>query len=414
MNILVFNCGSSSLNFKLYAVPAEGAFTLILAGKAHRVGVRGSEPAFIEFKQAGQVERQVVEIPDHRRAAGLALDYLQAQAFPIDQVGHRIVHGGSEFSASVWINAETLRRFEACLPLSPVHNPNAMSVIQTSLERLPAAAQYLSFDTAFHAHLDPAACSYAIPADLARAHQLRRYGFHGLSYQYVTQEAARLLSRPAQVLRLVACHLGTGGSSVAAIRNGHSVDTSMGFTPVAGVMMSTRTGDLDPLLPLYLMRTRNLSAAQVSDMLFKQSGLLGISGFSSDIRDLLRVMDESTGADSDLPAARQAALAFKMYCYTVQRTLGAYMTLLGGADAILFTDDIGVQNPRVRSQICQGMEWCGVFLDAEVNACASPASPVRVSTPASPVQVWSLPTDEELVIAREGLHLWKEQTAERI
>jgi acetate kinase len=400
MNILVFNCGSSSLNYKVFEASGSDTLAVSVSGKAHRVGVTGSEPSFIEHRAQGQVRRQVVPIATHVQAAELVLQHLGEQAQTVDVIGHRFVHGGSYFRQSVRLTPETLGRLEACLPLAPIHNPNSLSVIQTCQRLLPAAPQYVTFDTAFHASLPPAAYTYALPPNLVRKYDLRKYGFHGLSYQFVMHEAARFLHRPLNTLSLVACHLGTGGSSVAAIQNGRSLDTSMGYSPLAGLMMSTRTGDLDPFVPLYLMEHAGYSVGALSDLFNKKSGLLGVSGFSSDLRDLIRRRDE-TGDE-------RAALAIDLYAYRLKKTIGAYAALLHGPDALIFTDDVGVQNWRIRERACQGMEWCGVRLDSGLNRAAPTDRVALLSASDSRVAVLSVPTDEERVIGLEGARLFSE------
>lgn len=393
MNILVINCGSSSLNYKLYA----GAEKILCAGKAHRVGVRGSEPSFIEHTFHGETARFTTSIPDHAAAASLALDFLLEKGLKVEAVGHRFVHGGNIFQQTVLLTPHNQAQLEECLPLAPIHNPNSKRAIRVCQERLPGIPEYLTFDTAFHAPLPPEATTYALPAELARKYGLRKYGFHGLSYQYVTRAAADFLGRPLEDLRMVACHLGTGGSSVTAVLGGKSVETSMGYSPLAGLMMSTRTGDLDPMIPLALMREEGLDPAALNALFNKKSGLVGISGFSADIRDSIQAMDQKND-----PRAR---LAFEMYTSRLKKAIGSYAALLGGMDVLLFTDDIGAQNPRVRSAACAGLEWCGVLLDQEANQQADPHRMNRINAPDSPVVVLCTPTDEEGVIVREGVRL---------
>ncbi len=400
MNILVFNCGSSSLNYKLFAAADDDTLQVVRSGKAHRVGVRGSQPSFIEHHHGGETRQQVTPIPNHREAATLALHYLQDAGVSVDAVGHRFVHGGSLFRESVRLTPQALARLQELLPLAPIHNPNSLSVIEVCRAALPGTPQYLTFDTAFHAGLAPEASTYALPRELREGYGLRKYGFHGLSYQFVTQQAARFLERPLEELRLVACHLGTGGSSVAAVAGGRSVDTSMGYSPLAGLVMSTRTGDLDPLLPTFLMEKQGYSAEQLTGLFNKQSGLLGLSGFSSDLRDLIHAMDEEKNA--------RAALAFELYTYRLKKTIGGFAALLGGMDALIFTDDIGVQNWRVRQKACEDMQWCGVRLERAANEAAPAERITLVSAPDSPVKVLSVPTDEERVIGMEGVRLFKE------
>jgi acetate kinase len=397
INLFVFNCGSSSLNYKVFSVKEDGAIEIIGWGKAHRVGVRGSEPAFIEHHIGALNTKQETPIPDHRTAANLVLEKLAQSGLRGDWIGHRFVHGGSYFSESALITGESLEKLKACLPLAPIHNPNSLSVIEACAQALPAAAQYVTFDTAFHAGMPPAARAYALPAEIVERYGFRKYGFHGLSYQYVTAQAAQYLGKSLTEIRLVACHLGTGGSSVAAVDHGRPVDTSMGYSPLAGLMMSTRTGDLDPLLAVYLLAQAGATPSGLSQQFNKRSGLLGVSGFSSDIRDLERAVDERGDT--------QARLGFEMYTYRLKKTIGGFAALLGGLDVLIFTDDIGVQNPRVRTAACAGMEWCGIALDEAANAAAAPNRLNEIGRAGAAVRILAMPTDEEGVIAREGVKL---------
>ncbi len=399
MNILVFNCGSSSLNYKLYAFD-NGQTRVLCRGKAHRVGVAGSEPAFIEHHRGDQTSRVITPIPDHRTAACLALDELAAQGEQIDAVSHRFVHGGDRFQRSILLDESSMEALQDLMPLAPIHNPNSMSVIQVCLKRLPGVPETLTFDTAFHASLPESAYHYDLPQELVSRFGLRKYGFHGLSYQYVSSEAARFLNRPLEELKMVACHLGTGGSSVAAIKGGRSVDTSMGYSPLAGLMMSTRTGDLDPMLVVSLLRREGMDQKALSDIFNKKSGLLGISGFSSDIRDLENTADKEKTAS--------ALRAIELYTYRLRKTIGAYVSLLGGIDCLVFTDDIGLQNPLVREKACSGMGWAGIHVEPQANHAAALDRISVISPAGARTTVLALPTDEELVIAREGEALLKE------
>lgn len=398
MNILVFNCGSSSQNYKLYCTNSSG-LEVICKGKAHRVGVKGSEPSFIEHSLDDAIIRTTLPIPDHAAAANLILDFLQEHSLPIDAVGHRFVHGGEKFQQSILLTPKLLVELQEVLPLAPIHNPNSLSVIQICLQRLKNKPETLTFDTAFHAGLSENAYRYTLPAQLTEGKQVRKYGFHGLSYQYVSQRAAEYLHRPLTSLRLVACHLGTGGSSVCAMLEGQSYDTSMGYSPLAGLMMSTRSGDLDAAVVLDML-TNGHSAKAISDLLNKKSGLLGVSGFSSDIRDLIRAAVEGQN--------ELAQLAVEMYTLRLKKTISGYLALLGGADALLFTDDIGLQNPLVREKACQGLGWAGVELDQAANWAAPLDRMIDVSRTGSPVHILVTPTDEELVIATETVRLLEE------
>jgi acetate kinase len=398
MNILVFNCGSSSQNYKLYSSTSTG-LELICKGKAHRVGVKGSEPAFIEHVLCKETSRFTLPIPDHATAAGLVLDFLKQNDLQVDAIGHRFVHGGEFYQESVVITPEVVANLGKLLPLAPIHNPNSLSVIRVCQGRLPSLPETLTFDTAFHAGLPESAYTYALPLDLCHKFGLRKYGFHGLSYQYVSRLAAEFMGKPLTALRMVACHLGTGGSSVVAIRGGRSLDTSMGYSPLAGLMMSTRSGDLDAGVVLALLES-GMSPQEVSDLLNKKSGLLGVSNFSSDIRDLLKSMKEDGNA--------QAKFAVELYTHRLNKTIGAYITLLGGIDVLLFTDDIGLQNPTVRALACKGLEWAGVALDSKVNNTAPLDRMSDVSQAGSSVRILVTPTDEERVIADETLRLLTE------
>jgi acetate kinase len=404
VNILVINCGSSSLNYKLYAYTTANALSLLASGKAHRVGVTGSEPSFIEHHDRDQIWRQEVRIANHRQAVVLILDFIASQDWAIDFIGHRFVHGGSLFQSSQLLDAATLEKIQACLSLAPIHNPNSFSVIQECGRRLPEAGQYVSFDTAFHVTLPAWASTLALPAALRQYFGLRKYGFHGLSYQFVLHEIAeefiRQGDRQLVTLKLVACHLGTGGSSAVAINAGQAIDTSMSFSPVAGLVMSTRCGDLDPMLPPYWMLHHQVTAESVSDDLNKKSGLLGLSGFSSDLRDIIQASEERNDP--------QASLAFDLYCDAIRKRIAAYALEMGGLDGVIFTDDIGVQNWRVRASVCQGLSWLGIALDPEHNQMAPSDRLTDLSNAGARVRVFSLPTDEELVIAREGIRLIKE------
>lgn len=398
MNILVFNCGSSSQNYKLYRASGSN-LDVLCKGKAHRVGVKSSEPSFIEHTLNNKVTRLTLPIPDHATAANLILDFLRENGLSIDAIGHRFVHGGKLFQQSIRLTPARLTELAEVLSLAPIHNPNSLSVIQVCLQRLPKIPETLTFDTAFHTSLSESAYRYALPAELTGRLGLRKYGFHGLSYQYVSRQAAEFLHLPLESLRLVACHLGTGGSSVCAIQGGISVDTSMGYSPLAGLMMSTRSGDLDPAVILDML-ARGMSAAEISTLLNKNSGLLGVSEFSSDIRDLIKAAYEENNAF--------AWLAVDMYTIRLQKTIGSYLALLGGADALLFTDDIGLQNPLVREKACSGLEWAGVYLDTAANANAPLDRMSEISHADSRVRILVTPTDEEQVIACETVRLMQE------
>jgi acetate kinase len=406
LNILVFNCGSSSLSYKVYRAAGSQHLVPILAGKAHRVGVQGTENAFIEHHLDGETFRKVLPIRNHREAATLVITFIRERDVPVGLIGHRFVHGGSLFQRSTLLDAEQLDRLECCLPLAPIHNPNSLSVIHAAREALPGVRQFVTFDSAFHAAIPEYAYTYALPRALVEEHGFRKYGFHGLSYQDVTQKAAGFLDVPLEELRIVACHLGTGGSSVAAVRGGKSVDTSMGYSPLAGLVMSTRSGDIDPILPLHMVERCGYTVPEVTRILNKQSGLLGVSGFSSDIRDLIRAMDERGDISPRTEDDRQRArLAFEMYVYRLKQTIGSMAAALGGLDVLLFTDTVGLECPEVREAACAGMDWCGIALDPARDRRATGETIARVSPDGAPVEVLVVPNDEELVIGMEGMRL---------
>ncbi len=396
-NFLVLNCGSSSLSYKVLAYTGSETITSVLSGKASRVGVKGTEPSSIETHFNGTVQSNVVPLENHRAAARAALSSVKALGVPIDFVGHRFVHGGAHFQNSVFLTGETLRKLKLCRPLAPIHNPNSLSVIQECKRVLPNVPQYVAFDTAFH-HTIPVHCyTYALPKSITQKFGFRKYGFHGLSYQYVTQEVARSPGLSLDGLRIVACHLGTGGSSVAAIRDGKSVDTSMGYSPLQGLVMSTRSGDIDPMLATYLMTVYGYRPDELSDLLSKQSGLLGVSGFSSDIRDIIRGVNG--------PEKEQAELALNMYIHRLKKYIGNCIAILGGIDVLVFTDDIGVHNWLVREMVCENMEWCGIVLDKEANRKAVDDQKSSLGAGGPGVEILIVPTDEELVICLEGIKL---------
>ncbi|MDP2885830.1 MAG: acetate/propionate family kinase [Ignavibacteria bacterium] len=397
INILVFNCGSSSLTYKLFELDDRGDTQAILSGKATRVGVKGTEPSRIRTQQGDDITEKTIPIHDHRKAAALALRYVADHGIYVDCVGHRFVHGGSYFQQSVFVNEQTLETLKLCQPLAPIHNPTSLSVIEECRRKLGEVRQYVAFDSAYHSSIPEVAYRYALPKRITDKFGFRKYGFHGLSYSYVVKEAARFLHMPLEGLRIVACHLGTGGSSTVAIRDGRSIDTSMGYTPLSGLVMSTRCGDVDPMLAIYLSTAYGYRSEDLMDLFSKRSGLLGISGFSSDITDLLA---ETSGKEKE-----QAELALNMYVHRLRKYVGSYVLELGGIDVLLFTDDIGVRSWQVRASVCQGMEWCGLELDEQLNHQASPDAISSIESKTSKTRILSVPTNEELVICMEGVKL---------
>jgi acetate kinase len=402
-NILVFNCGSSSLGCKVYEFGERLNSEPVFAAKAHRVGVTGSEASFLQCRAGETSERIEACLPDHRTAARQILAYIDSKALTVDWIGHRFVHGGEIFKESVTIDSEVLEKLAECRPLAPIHNPLSLSVIYECRRALPAVVQYVAFDNAFHSTIPEWAYTYPVPKSLRERFHYRRYGFHGLSYSYIAQAAPVALGLPADNLKMVACHLGTGGSSVCAIKNGRSQDSSMGYSPLTGLMMSTRSGDIDPMLALQLIVKYDMRPDDTLSMLTDRSGLLGVAGFSSDLRDILH--------DTDPEKKARADLAFQMYVNRLRKYIGSYVVALGGIDALVFTDDIGVTNWQVRERACENMDWCGLKLDREVNRQPSTGSAVLISSEDSRVKALAMPTEEELVIAREGMRLIQGRTS---
>lgn len=395
MNILVVNCGSSSLSFKVYQHDGTDEQGLVLAGKARNVATRTRAEPLIEWSIGERKESRSCMMNSHRAAAFEMLAVLRENNIQINAVGHRFVHGGDVFHASTRIDERSIPGLKTCLPLAPIHNPNSFSVIETCLQELPAASQFAVFDTAFHSSMPPAARAYALPCDLAERYGLRKYGFHGLSYQYVSQRAAELLGIPLDSIKLIMCHLGTGGSSVCAFSDGRSVETSMGFSPLAGLVMSTRCGDIDAEVALELVR-RGMIADEVSHLLNNASGLVGLSGYSSNLDEIIAAAQAGN---------EQCRLAYEVYLNRLRHYLGAYTWLLGGADAIVFTDDIGVSSRKLREDALSGVEGLGVLLDTTANRSAPADRASVISLPASTTKVAVIPTDEEKMIFAEVVRL---------
>jgi len=398
MNILIFNCGSSSLTYKVFEVKSPIDITVLLSGKAHRVGVKGTEESFLENHFNGKIDKDVLLIENHKKAASLALKYVKDKNILIDYIGHRFVHGGDEFNQSVVITEDVLRKLTTCLPLAPIHNPVSLSVIQAASKTFPNTPQFVAFDTAFHSKIPDFGYTYVLPKRIIEEFGFRKYGFHGLSYSYVTGEAAHFLGKDIKELKIVACHLGTGGASVAAIKNGHSVDTSMGYSPLSGLVMSTRCGDIDPMLALYMMAIFGYGPVDLMDVLNKESGLLGVSGVSSDIRDILHnTSDEKF----------QEQLSLKMYIQRLKKYIGSYIAILGGINVLIFTDDVGVHSWQIREKVCENMEWAGIELSEERNQKVLDDKTCEINVENAAVNIVTIPTKEELVICLEGLKIIK-------
>lgn len=369
MNILALNGGSSTLKYRLFQItPATSSMpiqeTVLLSGVEEHAGSEGMVEA------AERVIRK-------------------CQPLGIHALGHRVVHGGARFSETTQVTPAVLEGLGTLRELDPLHNPSEVALIEAGLRLLPAVPCAAVFDTAFHRTLPEVAARYALPLELSERLGLRRYGFHGLSHRYVSERLLDCLGRDAVGTRLVTCHLGNG-ASLCAIRDGKSVDTSMGMTPLEGLVMGTRAGDIDPGLLLYLLQSGGMNPAQIDDLLNRQSGLLGVSGRSGDVREL-----EQAAADGDA----RAELALALFAYRVRKYLGAYAAALGGLDAVAFTGGIGEHSAPMRERICLGLEFLGVRLDGDRNAAAMGREPACISSGVIPV--WVIPTDEERQIARE-------------
>lgn len=396
-SILVFNCGSSSLGCRLYGFDDRLDPQPVFSAKAHRVGVTGSEPSFLQYGAAGASRKTVLPLPNHRTAARRILECIEEMGLEVGWIGHRFVHGGEDFRESVVVDEAILEKLTDCAPLAPIHNPLSLSVVHECRKVLPGHVQYVTFDNAFHAHIPEWAYTYAVPQSVRDRFNYRRYGFHGLSYSYIARTAPLSLEMPVEAIKMVVCHLGTGGASVCAIDGGRSVDSSMGYSPLTGLLMSTRCGDVDPMLALELIVAYDMHPDDVLSLLTNRSGLLGVTGFSSDLRDILQ---------NTVPErAERAALAFDMYVHRLRKYIGSFVVTLGGIDALIFTDDIGLTNRRVRERVCRDMEWCGVVLDDEANRNATTACAASIEAVGSKVKVLVMPTEEELVIAQEGMGL---------
>ncbi len=388
VNVLALNCGSSSVKFKLVDAVRERT---LAAGLVEEIGSPRSTVHFSRGDGTPVSEPRAVD--DHemaiREILRLLADPLRGPVRDLSEiaaVGHRVVHGGDAFRESVLVDGRVVEAIRDCIRFAPLHNPHNLRGIEVAAELLPGVPQVAVFDTAFHCRMPAEAREYALPVEVRRRLGIRRYGFHGISHAYVSQEAARALGRPLGELRLVTCHLGNG-ASVAAVERGTSVDTSMGMTPLEGLVMGTRSGDLDPSIVLHLQEEGGMSVAEVRRMLNEESGLLGLSGKSSDMRT---VIDAAEDGDAE------SALALGVFCRRARKYIGAYAAVMGGLDAVVFTGGIGENEPSVRAGICDGLEFLGIHHSASSGGAeGSNAAPGRV-----PVLV--IHTDEEVAIAREA------------
>jgi len=391
MLVLALNCGSSSVKFQLFSLAADAPRDARAAPLAHgRVERLGHASAITVTQGDGAPSRETAALADHEAAVRWIADWLGPRTAPPDAVGHRVVHGGARFVAPARIDAEVETQIQALEALAPLHNAPSLAGIRSCRAVLGAQLPMVAvFDTAFHASLPERAYHYAIPHDLVLRHGIRRYGFHGLAYQHAVARYAGLSGRREAEATLVALHLGNGASA-AAIERGRSIDTSMGFTPLEGLVMGTRSGDLDPALIGYLARQEDVPVAEIERALNERSGLLGLSGRSRDMRELVE-------ARADDPRAR---LAVDVFCYRARKYLGAYLAALGGAQAVVFSGGIGERSPEVRAQICEGMAWCGLELAPDANRRAV-GTEARISADGARMEAWVIPADEERIIAQE-------------
>ena len=395
MKILVLNSGSSSVKYQF--INAKDRFVLA-KGIIDRVGM--SDSVVTHERYDGDKVKISAEVLDHQTAIEYVLAFLLSKNHgviqdksEIDAVGHRVVHGGESFSQSVLIDEKVMDDIRENIELAPLHNPHNLRGIQAVLKHLPGTPQVAVFDTAFHQGMPPYAFLYGIPYLLYRRYKIRRYGFHGTSHQYVSERAAELLGKPIEKLRIITAHLGNG-CSMAAVDRGVSVDTSMGFTPLEGLLMGTRSGDLDPSIILHIVGREGLSLAEANTLLNKHSGLLGISGLTSDMREI--ISERKNGN-------KQADLAFQVFTYRIKKYIGSYVAAMGGVDAVVFTGGIGENSPDVRAASCTGLEFFGIQIDEAKNS--SQVTEKIISSDSSKVKVMALPTNEELVIALDTMRI---------
>ena len=390
MKILVINCGSSSLKYQLIDMENE---QVLAKGNYERIGQKNS---FVTHKVAG--EKYLIEHPvsSHKEAFEIMLEQLQHKDYgvikdlnEINAIGHRIPHGTDIFDKSVLITDEVIAEIEKTTELAPIHNPPTINGIKACKEIMPGKPMVAVFDTAFHHTISKERYIYPVPYKYYEKYKMRKYGFHGTSHRYVSARVAELIGKKKEELKTVVCHLGQG-ASLCAVLNGESVDTSMGFTPVAGIPMCARSGDLDPSIVTFLMRKEGLTPDEIDTILNKESGVLGISGVSPDFRDIEKEADEGN---------ERAVLARKSYCYLVAQYIAKYGVSMQGIDVIAFTAGIGENQINIRKMICENLEWLGVKIDLEKNNCRG--EEVEISTPDSKIKVWVVPTNEELVIARD-------------
>ena len=396
MNILVINCGSSSLKYQLINMGNE---SVLAHGLVERIGIDGS--VLIQKVSGKEKYEKEEKIVNHEDAIKHVLDALVNEEHgiikdmsEIDAVGHRVVHGGERYSESVLINDEVMQYLEECVKLAPLHNRPNIIGIEACKKLMPNVPMAAVFDTAFHGTMPREAYMYALPYEMYEKHGIRKYGFHGTSHKYVSQKVAEAMGRDIKDLKIITCHLGNGGS-LTAVKNGKSIDTTMGFTPLDGIVMGTRSGSIDPAIVIYLIKELGLSLDEVNDVLNKKSGVLGVSGVSSDFRDVRSAAYEK---NNDM-----AKLALELYHYKVKCQIGAYGAAMGGLDAIVFTAGVGENAIETREECVEGLEFLGIEMDKEKNKVRGELKEVSKDT--SKVKIYVVPTNEELMIAKETVDL---------
>lgn len=390
--VIAINAGSSSLKFQLFEMPSE---TVLTKGLVERIGLNDS---VFTITVNDEKQTDVLDIPNHAVAVKMLLEKLTSTGIiqsldEIGGIGHRVVHGGEKFNDSTLITEEVLKEIEELNDLAPLHNPANIVGIRAFQEVLPNVPAVAVFDTAFHQTMPEESFLYSLPYEYYKKYGIRKYGFHGTSHKYVTERAAAMLDRPIEQLRLISCHLGNG-ASIAAVEGGKSIDTSMGFTPLAGVTMGTRSGNIDPALIPYIMDKTGKNVEEVLDVLNKKSGMLGISGFSSDLRDI-----EQESAEGDY----RAEVALRVFASRIHKYIGSYAARMKGVDAIIFTAGIGENSTTIRARVLEGLEFMGVYWDPERNNVRGEET--VVSYPHSPVKVLIIPTNEEVMIARDVMRM---------
>lgn len=404
MNTLVLNCGSSSVKYQ-FINPEESK--ILTQGMVERVGM--SDAVLRNKRHDGDEIAISGEILDH----AIAIDYILAVLLSknhgvikdkteIDAIGHRVVHGGETFTKSALITDEVVKGIRDNIELAPLHNPHNLRGITACMNHLPDTPQVAVFDTAFHQQMPTHAYLYGIPYSLYRRYKIRRYGFHGTSHRYVSNRAAKLMNKSPESLKLITCHLGNG-CSMSAINGGVSIDTTMGFTPLEGLLMGTRSGDMDPSVILYIMAKEELSSSEANALLNKHSGLMGISGVSSDMRDVLQEAKDGE---------KQAGFAFDVFCYRIKKYIGAYAATLGGIDAIIFTGGIGENSPEVRTQSLSGLSYMGVKISDELNTSSQKEKNIAATD--SSVSVYVIPTNEELMIALDTMEIVGKEATQKV